>query len=40
VVITVWIAYSLIVRPGAPRESAHVQAETVELPISDPFSAP
>lgn len=40
VVLFGWVTYSLLVRPGAPESNAHVQAETVELPINDPFAAP
>ncbi len=40
VVIAAWISYTVIVRPGAPIDAFRVQAETVELPITDPFAAP
>ncbi len=40
VVLFGWVAYSVIVRPGTPATNAHVQAESIELPVSDPFAAP
>ena len=40
IVIVGWISYTVIVRPGALREVSSVRAESVELPITDPFAAP
>ena len=40
IVIVSWISYTLVVRPGNTRAASSVQAETVELPITDPFAAP
>jgi len=40
VVLVGWLAYTAVVRPGAAHDAARVQAETVELPITDPFAAP
>jgi len=40
VVVVGWISYTLIVRPGTSRDASSVRAESVELPISDPFAAP
>ena len=40
VVVLCWISYSLIVRPGASRADTSVQAQSVELPVNDPFAAP
>lgn len=40
VVILSWVSYSFIVRPGASRADSSVQAQSVELPINDPFAAP
>lgn len=40
IVLFGWVTYSLLVRPGAPSADAHVQAESIELPVNDPFAAP
>jgi cytoskeletal protein RodZ len=40
VVIVSWVSYSLLVRPGGSRADTSVQAQTVELPVNDPFAAP
>ncbi len=40
IVIAGWISYTVVVRPGTPDNASRVQAETVELPITDPFAAP
>jgi cytoskeletal protein RodZ len=40
IVLFGWVSYSLLVRPGTSGSETHVQAESVELPIDDPFAAP
>lgn len=35
-----WLTYSVIFQPGAPDHTRHVQAETVNLRMPDPFAAP
>jgi len=40
IVLFGWVTYSLLVRPGAPETNAHVQAESIALPVDDPFAAP
>lgn len=40
VVVVGWFAYSVVFQPGAPANSRHVQAETVDLGAADPFAAP
>ena len=40
VVIVSWLSYSLIVHPGRSRAESAVQAQSIEVPINDPFSAP
>jgi cytoskeletal protein RodZ len=39
VVIFSWVSYSFLVHPGASRAQSSVQAQTVELPVNDPFAA-